>query len=171
MLLIACAARSAALAPGAARRFARRVARGAASADGDEDRYRGTVLLPETTFPQRASAKTKEPEIQACRRRAGSFRWTRVDRPRRAPRPTPVLGRRRYWDERDVYGKLREAAAGPAFALHDGPPRRAARHPARGAAFSTARVEARRDGCYLRQSCSKFDGTKCLDARRGMNEQ
>ena len=72
MLLIACAARSAALAPGAARRLARRLARGAAGAEGDEDRYRGTVLLPETTFPQRASAKTKEPEIQACGRRAAS---------------------------------------------------------------------------------------------------
>ena len=30
----------------------------------DEDRYRGTVLLPETSFGQRANAINKEPELQ-----------------------------------------------------------------------------------------------------------
>ena len=65
MLLALTAARGAALAPALSRRVARGLARRASAADADEDRYRGTVLLPETDFPQRASAKTKEPEIQA----------------------------------------------------------------------------------------------------------
>ena len=61
----------------------------------DESVYKGTVLLPKTSFSLRANASTREPEIQ------------------------------QYWREKDVYGRMlraaRDAGAAP-FVLHDGPP-------------------------------------------------
>ena len=63
------------------------------AAEVDEaDKYRDTVLLPSTSFPQRASAKTKEPELQ------------------------------KFWAETGVYEDLWRKASGEAFTLHDGPP-------------------------------------------------
>mmetsp|Transcript_10168 Transcript_10168/g.30588 ORF Transcript_10168/g.30588 Transcript_10168/m.30588 type:complete len:1078 (-) Transcript_10168:186-3419(-) len=62
------------------------------AAVADEDRYRGTVLLPETPFPQRAGAAKTEPKIQ------------------------------KFWEETGTYEALWDAATGPAFTLHDGPP-------------------------------------------------
>jgi len=58
----------------------------------DEDRYRGTVLLPETSFGQRANAINKEPELQ------------------------------KFWADTKVYERLWADAPGAAFTLHDGPP-------------------------------------------------
>ena len=55
--------------------------------------YSKTLFLPKTDFPMRAGLPQKEPELLE--------RWNRID----------------------LYGKLRQAAAGrPKFALHDGPP-------------------------------------------------
>lgn len=55
--------------------------------------YRKTVNLPRTDFPMRANLPAREPEVQ------------------------------RFWDEIDVYGRLRSLRAGrPKFVLHDGPP-------------------------------------------------
>jgi isoleucyl-tRNA synthetase len=55
--------------------------------------YRSTVFLPKTDFPMRAGLAKREPEILA------------------------------RWEEMDLYGKQREAAAGrEKFILHDGPP-------------------------------------------------
>jgi isoleucyl-tRNA synthetase len=55
--------------------------------------YSKTLYLPETDFPMRGGLPKKEPEI---------------------------LG---YWQEIDLYGKLRETSKGrPKFVLHDGPP-------------------------------------------------
>ncbi|HZA66080.1 MAG TPA: isoleucine--tRNA ligase [Geminicoccaceae bacterium] len=55
--------------------------------------YRGTVFLPKTTFPMRASLPVREPEI--------------LER----------------WQRQDLYRRLRESAAGrEKFILHDGPP-------------------------------------------------
>ena len=55
--------------------------------------YSKTLFLPQTEFPMRAGLPQREPEIL------------------------------KYWNEIDLYGKLREDAAGRAkFVLHDGPP-------------------------------------------------
>jgi isoleucyl-tRNA synthetase len=55
--------------------------------------YSKTLFLPQTEFPMRAGLPQREPEIL------------------------------KYWNEIDLYGKLRESAAGRAkFVLHDGPP-------------------------------------------------
>jgi isoleucyl-tRNA synthetase len=55
--------------------------------------YSKTLYLPQTEFPMRAGLPQREPEIL------------------------------KYWNEIDLYGKLREAAGGRAkFVLHDGPP-------------------------------------------------
>jgi len=55
--------------------------------------YKSTINLPETAFPMKADLARREPEMLA------------------------------WWEQRDVYGKLREAAKGrPTFILHDGPP-------------------------------------------------
>ena len=58
----------------------------------DEDKYRGTVLLPDTSFPQRAGAVKTEPKIQ------------------------------KFWTDTNIYEKLWEKAPNAAFTLHDGPP-------------------------------------------------
>jgi isoleucyl-tRNA synthetase len=55
--------------------------------------YSKTLFLPQTEFPMRAGLPQREPEIL------------------------------KYWNEIDLYGKLREDAKGRAkFVLHDGPP-------------------------------------------------
>jgi isoleucyl-tRNA synthetase len=55
--------------------------------------YSKTLFLPQTDFPMRAGLPQREPEIL------------------------------KYWNEIDLYGKLRQSAAGRAkFVLHDGPP-------------------------------------------------
>jgi len=55
--------------------------------------YKSTVNLPETAFPMKADLARREPEMLA------------------------------WWEERDIYRRLREAAKGrPPFVLHDGPP-------------------------------------------------
>ncbi len=55
--------------------------------------YSKTLFLPQTEFPMRAGLPQREPEIL------------------------------KYWNEIDLYGKLRQSAAGRAkFVLHDGPP-------------------------------------------------
>ncbi len=55
--------------------------------------YKSTIFLPRTDFPMRAGLPKREPEILA------------------------------RWAEMDLFGKLREAAAGrEKFILHDGPP-------------------------------------------------
>jgi isoleucyl-tRNA synthetase len=55
--------------------------------------YSKTLFLPQTEFPMRAGLPQREPEIL------------------------------NYWNAIDLYGKLRESAAGRAkFVLHDGPP-------------------------------------------------
>ncbi|RMD61988.1 MAG: isoleucine--tRNA ligase, partial [Alphaproteobacteria bacterium] len=55
--------------------------------------YKATVFLPRTDFPMRAGLPAREPEIL------------------------------RRWQEMDLYGRLRKAAAGrEKFVLHDGPP-------------------------------------------------
>jgi isoleucyl-tRNA synthetase len=54
---------------------------------------KSTINLPKTKFKMKANLPTREPEI--------------LD----------------WWDEIDLYGKIREASAGrPTFVLHDGPP-------------------------------------------------
>ncbi|MEA2744439.1 MAG: isoleucyl-tRNA synthetase, partial [Acetobacteraceae bacterium] len=55
--------------------------------------YRGTVFLPQTTFPMRGDLPKKEPQILA------------------------------RWDAMDLWGRIRASSAGrPLFILHDGPP-------------------------------------------------
>ncbi|QFU74829.1 isoleucine--tRNA ligase [Halioglobus maricola] len=55
--------------------------------------YKATLNLPKTAFPMKASLAQREP------------------------------ARLKQWAEQDIYGKIREAAAGrPKFVLHDGPP-------------------------------------------------
>jgi len=55
--------------------------------------YKATINLPKTDFPMKADLARREPEI---------LRW---------------------WEERNIYGKLREVARGrPTFILPDGPP-------------------------------------------------
>ena len=55
--------------------------------------YSKTLNLPQTDFPMRAGLPKKEPELVA------------------------------RWQEKDLYGRLRETAAGrPKYVLHDGPP-------------------------------------------------
>jgi isoleucyl-tRNA synthetase len=55
--------------------------------------YRETLNLPKTAFPMKANLKEREPE------------------------------RLRWWEERDLYAKLRRLRAGaPVWLLHDGPP-------------------------------------------------
>jgi isoleucyl-tRNA synthetase len=59
----------------------------------DTPDYSKTLFLPQTEFPMRAGLPQREPEIL------------------------------KYWNEIDLYGKLRESAEGRAkFVLHDGPP-------------------------------------------------
>lgn len=59
----------------------------------DADKYSKTLFLPQTDFPMRAGLPQREPEMLA------------------------------YWNEIDLYGKLRETAKRrPKFVLHDGPP-------------------------------------------------
>src|SRR4051794_35224169 len=59
----------------------------------DASDYSKTLFLPQTEFPMRAGLPQREPEIL------------------------------KYWNEIDLYGKLRETAKGrPKFVLHDGPP-------------------------------------------------
>src|SRR5690349_326119 len=59
----------------------------------DATDYSKTLFLPQTEFPMRAGLPQREPEIL------------------------------KYWNEIDLYGKLREEARGRAkFVLHDGPP-------------------------------------------------
>ncbi|ALK10469.1 isoleucine--tRNA ligase [Blastochloris viridis] len=55
--------------------------------------YSQTLFLPQTAFPMRAGLPQKEPELLKA------------------------------WEEGDLYGRLRQSAAGrPKFVLHDGPP-------------------------------------------------
>jgi isoleucyl-tRNA synthetase len=55
--------------------------------------WKDTLNLPRTTFPMKANLQAAEPEMIA------------------------------WWDEIDVYGRIRDARAGkPRFVLHDGPP-------------------------------------------------
>ena len=55
--------------------------------------YKNTVNLPDTAFPMKADLARREPEM--------------LD----------------WWEEHDIYAKLREVAKGrPPFMLHDGPP-------------------------------------------------
>ncbi|MGJ5021054.1 isoleucine--tRNA ligase [Bradyrhizobium oligotrophicum] len=59
----------------------------------DAKDYSKTLYLPQTEFPMRAGLPQREPEIL------------------------------KYWNDIDLYGKLRETAKGrPKFVLHDGPP-------------------------------------------------
>src|SRR3982075_1833545 len=59
----------------------------------DSTDYSKPLFLPQTEFPMRAGLPQREPEIL------------------------------KRWNEIGLYGRLREAAAGPAkFVLHDGPP-------------------------------------------------
>jgi isoleucyl-tRNA synthetase len=59
----------------------------------DATDYSKTLFLPQTEFPMRAGLPQREPELL------------------------------KYWNEIDLYGKLRESAKGRAkFVLHDGPP-------------------------------------------------
>ena len=64
------------------------------SACGEEEvgQYRSSVSLPSTSFMQRAISVTREPELQA------------------------------FWEERQVYARLRDGNSGGPFVLHDGPP-------------------------------------------------
>jgi isoleucyl-tRNA synthetase len=55
--------------------------------------YKDTINLPRTAFPMRANLPQREPQMLKA------------------------------WEENDVYGEIRRAAAGrPVFVLHDGPP-------------------------------------------------
>lgn len=59
----------------------------------DTNKYQATLNLPGTVFPMRAALPAREPE------------------------------RLRYWQNIDLYGRIRSARAGaPRFILHDGPP-------------------------------------------------
>jgi len=61
----------------------------------EKNAYAKTIVLPQTTFNQRANAKVREPELQA------------------------------YWKESDLYNKLSQQASSQnaeRFVLHDGPP-------------------------------------------------
>ncbi|ABD86957.1 isoleucine--tRNA ligase [Rhodopseudomonas palustris] len=65
----------------------------AKDAQKDGNDYSKTLYLPQTEFPMRAGLPKAEPELL------------------------------KRWEEIDLYGKLRKAAAGrPKFVLHDGPP-------------------------------------------------
>lgn len=55
-------------------------------------KYSKTVLLPDTTFEQRANAVTKEPKLQ------------------------------QWWADEQIYEKLHQSNPGEKFILHDGPP-------------------------------------------------
>lgn len=57
-----------------------------------QSKYSASVLLPKTTFDQRANSVKKEPEIQ------------------------------KFWNEKAIYEKLAEKNTGEKFILHDGPP-------------------------------------------------
>ncbi|MDM7323350.1 MAG: isoleucine--tRNA ligase [Gammaproteobacteria bacterium] len=58
-----------------------------------ESLYKATLNLPETDFPMRGNLPQREPEILA------------------------------RWQEKNLYGRIRESCAGrPKFVLHDGPP-------------------------------------------------
>lgn len=57
-----------------------------------EGKYSKTILLPVTTFEQRANAVRREPEIQ------------------------------KWWDDKKVYQHLSKSNPGEVFVLHDGPP-------------------------------------------------
>lgn len=57
-----------------------------------QSKYSASVLLPKTTFDQRANSVKKEPEIQ------------------------------KFWAEKGIYEKLAEKNTGEKFILHDGPP-------------------------------------------------
>ena len=67
-------------------------ARASRMAKQDEGPYRASVLLPQTSFSQRANAKTREPELQ------------------------------RLWEETGVYERLSRSNPGERYTLHDGPP-------------------------------------------------
>jgi isoleucyl-tRNA synthetase len=55
--------------------------------------YKHTLNLPETAFAMKADLARREPEVQ------------------------------KFWEQQNIYGKLREVARGrPTFILHDGPP-------------------------------------------------
>jgi isoleucyl-tRNA synthetase len=55
--------------------------------------YKQTINLPETAFPMKADLARREPDVL------------------------------KFWEEQDIYGKLRQTARGrPTFILHDGPP-------------------------------------------------
>jgi isoleucyl-tRNA synthetase len=55
--------------------------------------YKQTLNLPETAFPMKADLARREPDVL------------------------------KFWEEQNIYGKLREVARGrPTFILHDGPP-------------------------------------------------
>ncbi|HEV8330257.1 MAG TPA: isoleucine--tRNA ligase [Steroidobacteraceae bacterium] len=55
--------------------------------------YKQTLNLPETAFPMKADLARREPDVQ------------------------------KFWEEQNIYGRLREVARGrPTFILHDGPP-------------------------------------------------
>ena len=58
----------------------------------EESKYSKTVLLPQTSFDQRANSLKKEPEIQ------------------------------KWWEDNKIYAKLSDTNTGEKFILHDGPP-------------------------------------------------
>ena len=64
--MLLAARRCAALRPISRRLTVRRAAAATEAPEvvADEDKYRGTVLLPDTSFPQRAGAVKTEPKIQ-----------------------------------------------------------------------------------------------------------
>ena len=57
-----------------------------------ESKYSKTVLLPQTSFDQRANSLRKEPEIQ------------------------------KWWEDNKIYEELSNSNTGEKFILHDGPP-------------------------------------------------
>ena len=92
--MLLAARRCAALRPVSRRLTVRRAAAATEAPEvvADEDKYRGTVLLPDTSFPQRAGAVKTEPKIQ------------------------------KFWTDTNIYERLWEKAPNQAFTLHDGPP-------------------------------------------------
>lgn len=60
--------------------------------DGPDGPYRTSVLLPSTSFSQRANSVTREPELQ------------------------------KWWHDQAIYESLRDTNTGDKFVLHDGPP-------------------------------------------------
>ena len=60
--------------------------------DEDNSPYRSSVLLPDTSFNQRAMSVTREPELQ------------------------------KFWEDERIYEELAENNPGEPFVLHDGPP-------------------------------------------------